>query len=84
MKHTLIALGITLVAACSSQEGTASTPSGTSGSNAAQPEGAGSDVDAAADVPTQDEADAAAAQSIDKQNADAEFEKLKNEIGGGG
>lgn len=84
MKHTLIALGITLVAACSSQESTAPTPSGSSTSGAAQPTGAASDVDAAADVPTQDEADAAAAQSIDKQNADAEFEKLKNEIGGGG
>jgi hypothetical protein len=36
-----------------------------------------------ANIPTQDEANAQASKQINSQNADAEFEKLKNEIGGG-
>ena len=34
--------------------------------------------------PTQSELDAKALKEIDEKNADAEFEKLKNEIEGGG
>ena len=36
-----------------------------------------------ANIPTQQEANSQAAQQINAQNADAELEKLKNEIGGG-
>jgi hypothetical protein len=35
------------------------------------------------DIDSQDEADASAAKSISKDNADAEFEKLKKELSGG-
>ncbi len=35
-------------------------------------------------LPTQDESDAAAARRINRQNADAEFEKLVQEIEGAG
>jgi len=45
-----------------------------------------SSPDAAAPVvvPTEEEADARAAEQIDDSNADAEFERLMNEIEGGG
>jgi hypothetical protein len=35
------------------------------------------------DIESQDEADANAAKAINKDNADAEFEKLKKELSGG-
>jgi hypothetical protein len=75
MKHSLIVIALTLAAACTAQESTPPAASSTSGGAA----------DAAADVPevlSQDEADAAAAKEINKDNADAELEQLKNEIGG--
>lgn len=76
MNHRiLICLGTLSLAACSAHE---------SSHVAAQPKqasaGAGIEVPA---LPSQDEADAAAAQSIDDKNADAEFEKLKKEMSGG-
>jgi hypothetical protein len=53
----------------------------------AQPSGMASTTDApvidASGMPTQAEADAAAAKQIDAQNAEAELEKLKAELGGG-
>ena len=53
--------------------------------DAAQLAAANADVQAAlkdVQLPTQAEADAQAAQAITDQNADAEFEKLQQELGG--
>lgn len=74
MKHTFQALGLTLAAACTAQESTSPAASSTSGTTAEA-----ADVPA---IPSQAEADAAAAKQINEANADAELEKLKNEIGG--
>ncbi|HUR28503.1 MAG TPA: hypothetical protein VM509_09975 [Planctomycetota bacterium] len=50
------------------------------------PAAAGQPAPPPADLPpliSQDEADAKAAEAIQKENADAELEKLKKELGGG-
>lgn len=72
MKHTLYAIALTLTAACTTQE------------SPAPADGAPADAGAAdvPEIPSQAEADAAAAKQINADNADAELEKLKNEIGG--
>jgi membrane-bound lytic murein transglycosylase B len=80
MKHTLSVIALAFAAACSSQESPAPASGPASATNAAD---AGADPDVST-VPTQDEADAAAKGSIDAKNADAEFDKLKKDIEGGG
>ena len=74
MKHTFQALALLLAAACTAQESTPPEAGSTAGTAAEA-----ADVPA---IPSQAEADAAAAQAINQANADAELEKLKNEIGG--
>jgi hypothetical protein len=46
--------------------------------------GAPAETPPASQIPTQQELDAQAAATIDAQNADAELEKVKQEIEGGG
>jgi uncharacterized lipoprotein YajG len=71
--------GLLLSTACSTrEEAPQSTPAPTP--PAAQP--AAPDVEAPA-IPSQAELDAKAAAAISKENADAELEKLKKELGGG-
>ena len=80
------ALAATLLTACTSEEPPASGTAAPAGEPSAVP----SVEEAAAALetvpPTEAEAEAAAAESITAENADAEFEKLRQEIeaGGGG
>jgi len=72
---TLAAL---LVAACSGDEGSSAAPA------PGPAAGAGDESPAAAvdeaDLPGEEEAERRAAETIDEENAEAEFEKLKAEI----
>jgi hypothetical protein len=73
-KSTLYGLTLVLATACAAKENSAPV---------AQPAAANEDVEIDAEfdtVPTQADADATAAAEIDANNADAEFDKLKEEI----
>ena len=84
VRSNVLAAGVVMVlaAGCAKDESSSPTP-------AAQPASAPAAVPSADDapevtIPTQDEADAQAADAITEENADAELEKLKEEIEGGG
>ena len=68
---------LALVASCSGDSADAAGGSG-SGDMPADPAG----FEVQGDVLTEAEAEAQAAESLNAENADAEFEKLKEEIGG--
>jgi hypothetical protein len=73
------------IACCSGTEEHAAAPgsakpAGPSGPTASAPV----TPPAQADLPTQEQADQEAQQKIDEKNADAEMEKLKKEMEGGG
>ena len=81
MKHLFSSIVLTLGAACSVEEAAGpepATPPPTAAADTAVTE----PVDMPA-IPSQADEDAAAAQAIDANNADAEFDKLKDEIDGG-
>jgi len=76
-KTTLLPLAaLALVAGCSGDSADASGSTG--GDMGADPAG----FEVQGDVLTEEEAQAKAAESINAENADEEFEKLKQEIGG--
>ncbi len=82
-RTTLFAVGSLLLAACTVEEkGPPPAAPGTPGAAAPQAPA----PDAAPELPaihSQAEADAKAAATISKENADLELEKLKKELGGG-
>jgi len=84
MKRTLLLVSSLLgAAACTVQEPVRPQPAAPAAQPAAQ---APAPAAAAIEIPkliSQDEADAKAAQAIDKANADLELEKLKKELSGG-
>lgn len=71
----IVPCALTLVAACGGESAPSAAPAG-SGSAAAEPA-------AEEPLPTPEEAAAAAEESIDASNADAELERLQEELGGG-
>jgi len=84
------ALAALLVAACSGDDGRTAAPGPAANDEVPAPaadedpaaatgEGPAAAVDEA-DLPSEEEAERRAAQAIDEENADAEFEKLKAEI----
>lgn len=84
-RAALFAVGSLLLAACTVEE-KGPTPSAPGTPGAAAPQAPAPVPDAAPDLPaiqSQAEADAKAAATISKENADLELEKLKKELGGG-
>ena len=83
MKHPRLAFiaAALLLAACTSKQPKSTTPAPQS-----NPIPANAENEQPIDTPpvmSQDEADAQAAKAIQKENADAELEKLKKELAGG-
>ncbi|MBK7645345.1 MAG: hypothetical protein IPJ19_20295 [Planctomycetes bacterium] len=81
-----LALPLLLLGACTTHEGTGTQASGQDAAQA--PAGSAATEEpllapADAAIPTAEEAAAAAAKKIDDSNADAELEKLKQELQGG-